>query len=229
MEVRTGEFKASHTIGDLLGETAARKYDPIIPSDEAIEWEIYVPDTYDPDHPAGILIYISPTQKGSIPPQWKSLLAEHNLIWIGANKSGNRVQGQRRMTYALTAPAVINNSYQIDNQRVYLTGFSGGGRVASMMAAEYPEIFKGGIFNCGADYWGDYEPDRLDLIRSNRYVFLSGTYDDALEQTKKAYRGFQSAGVEHSKLLVIRNMSHRNPKRRDFKKAIEYLDLDDAD
>jgi hypothetical protein len=50
-----------------------------------------------------------------------------------------------------------------------------------------------------------------------------------LEQTKKAYRGFQSAGVEYSKLMVIRNMSHSNPKRRDFKKAIEYLDLDDSD
>ena len=229
VDVRTGEFKASYTVRDLLGEKAARKYDRIVAPDEAIEWEIYVPETYDPEHPAGILIYISPTPKGDIPSQWRSLLAEHNLIWIGANKSGNRVQVQRRMAFALTAPAVINRSYQIDNQRIYLSGFSGGGRVASMMAADYPEIFKGAIFNCGADYWGDDEPERLDLIRTNRYVFLSGTYDDALEQTKKAYRGFQSAGVEHSKLLVIRNMGHRNPKRRDFEKAIEYLDLDDAD
>ncbi len=133
------------------------------------------------------------------------------------------------MAYALIAPAVINKTYQIDNQRVYLTGFSGGGRVASMMAAEYPEIFKGGIFNCGAEYWGSEEPDRLDLIRNNRYVFLTGTFDQALEPTKRAFRNFQSAGVEHSKLMVIRNMSHSNPKRLDFKKAIEYLDLDDSD
>ena len=129
----------------------------------------------------------------------------------------------------MTHAAVSNKYYQVDTERIYLSGFSGGGRVASMMAAEYPEIFKGGIFNCGADHWGDDEPERLDLIRTNRYVFLTGTYDDALEQTKKAYRGFQNAGVEHSKLMIIRNMSHSNPKRRDFKKAIEYLDLDDAD
>ncbi len=229
VDVRTGEFKASHTIRDLLGETAASKYERIIPPDEAIEWEIYVAENYHSDRPAGILIYISPTQKGDIPPQWKSLLAEQNLIWIGANKSGNRVQVQRRMAYALTAPAVINKSYQVDTERIYLSGFSGGGRVASMVAVEFPHIFKGAIFNCGAEYWGDDEPGMLGLIKTNRYVFLTGTYDDALEQTKKAYRGFQSAGVEHSKLMIIRNMSHSNPKRRDFKKAIEYLDQNDAD
>jgi len=228
IEAQTGEFELTYTIEELLGEVSARQYEGIIPPDEAVEWEIFVPENYDPDHPAGMLIYISPTQKGNIPPQWKSLLGEHNIIWIGANKSGNRVKVARRMAYALTAPAVINKSYQIDNQRIYLSGFSGGGRVASMVAAEYPEIFKGGIFNCGAEYWGNEEPGRLDLIRTNRYVFITGTYDQALEPIKKAFRGFQSAGVEYSKLMVVRNMSHSNPKRRDFKRAIEYLDSFEA-
>ncbi len=101
--------------------------------------------------------------------------------------------------------------------------------MASMVASRYPDIFKGAIFNCGAEYWGDETPERLDLIRANRYVFLTGTYDQALEPTKKAHRGFRSAGVEHSKLMVIRNMTHSNPKRRDFGKAIEYLDLHESD
>jgi hypothetical protein len=225
MEARTGEFKVAFTIEELLGETSARQYESIIPADEEVEWEIVVAENYDPDHPAGVLIYVSPSQKGSIPPQWKSLLADYNLIWIGANHSGNRVPVPRRMAFALTAPAVINQSYQIDIERIYLTGFSGGGRVASMLAAEYPDIFKGAIFNCGAEYWGDKVPERLDLIRTNRYVFLTGTYDQALEPTKKAYRGFQRSGVEHSRLMVVPNMTHSNPKRRDFKKAIEFLDL----
>jgi hypothetical protein len=95
--VQTGEFKAAHTVSDLLGETSARPYESIIPPDEVIEWEVYVPDNYNPDRPADLLIYISPTQKGSIPPQWKSLLDEHNLIWIGANKTGvSRLPARRR-------------------------------------------------------------------------------------------------------------------------------------
>ena len=130
----------------------------------------------------------------------------------------------RRIAYALTAPAVIDKYYQIDSERIYLTGFSAGGNVASMVAARYPDVFKGAIFNCGAEFWGAEKPERLDLIKANRYVFITGTYDQALEPTKKAYRGFRNAGVEHSKLMVIRNMTHSNPKRRHFEKAIEYLD-----
>lgn len=49
------------------------------------------------------------------------------------------------------------------------------------------------------------------------------------EAIGRPFRGFQSAGVEHSKLMVIRNMSRSNPKRRDLKNAIEYLDSHDAD
>ena len=60
MDVRTGEFSASFTIPELLGETSARRYESIIASDEAVEWEIYVPENYDPENPAGILVYISP-------------------------------------------------------------------------------------------------------------------------------------------------------------------------
>ena len=224
MVARTGEFNASFTITELLGATSAEQYERIIPSDEAVEWEIYVPENYDPERPAGVLIYISPRQKGNIPKQWKSLLDEYNLIWIGANNSGNRVIVPRRMAYALAAPAVIDKYYQIDIERIYLTGFSGGGKVASMLAARYPDVFKGAIFNCGAEFWGAEKPERLDLIKANRYVFVTGTYDQALEPTKKAYRGFRKAGVEHSKLMVVRNMTHSNPKRRDFEKAIEYLD-----
>lgn len=224
MGVRTGEFNVSSTVAELLGEAPAKRYESIIRADEAIDWEIYVPENYDSENPAGILVYISPKPTANIPNQWKSLLAEHNLIWIGANKSGNRVLVPRRMAYAITAPAVIDKDYEVDARRIYLTGFSGGGRVASMVAAKYPDIFRGAIFNCGAEYWGEETPDRLDLIRANRYVFLTGTYDQALETTKKAFRGFRRAGVEQTSLMVIRNMTHRNPKRRDFKRAIEYLD-----
>jgi len=221
---RSGEFQASFTVTELLGARSAQYYASIIPADELIEWEIYVPEGYQHERPAGVLVYISPSHKGSIPKQWKSLMDAHNLIWIGANRSGNRVLVPRRMVYALTAVAVIEKNYKIDGERVYLTGFSGGGKAASIVSAQYPQIFKGAIFNCGASFWGSETPERLEQIMINRYVFITGTYDQALEPTKKVFRAYERAGVEHSKLMVIRNMTHSNPKRKHFEKAIEFLD-----
>ena len=77
-DVRTGEFNVSFTIAELLGETSAKRYESIIASDETVEWEIFVPESYEPENPAGILVYISPSQTGRIPNEWKSLIDEHN-------------------------------------------------------------------------------------------------------------------------------------------------------
>ena len=54
-DIQTGEFNVSLTITELLGETSAKRYESIIASDQAVEWEIFVPENYDTENPAGIL------------------------------------------------------------------------------------------------------------------------------------------------------------------------------
>jgi hypothetical protein len=61
-------------------------------------------------------------------------------------------------------------------------------------------------------------------MRANHYVFVTGTYDQALEPTRRAFRAYQRAGIENSKLRVIRHMTHRNPDAHDFEEALTYLD-----
>ena len=68
---------------------------------EVVEWELYVPRDYDPGSPAGLLVFISPTDSGKMPRRYQSVLDEKNLIWIGANFSGSRVRVARRVSLAL--------------------------------------------------------------------------------------------------------------------------------
>jgi pimeloyl-ACP methyl ester carboxylesterase len=225
----TGEFSIALTLADLLGSESAQHYTSIFPTDKPIEWNVFIPESYNPKTPAGVLVYISPGRTGSIPNQWKSVMADHNLIWIGANGSGNRVSVARRIVFALTAPAVVDRDYAVDAGRVYIAGFSGGGRAASIASVEYPQIFKGAVFICGADFWGENVSGQLDQVRSNRYVFMSGSGDFNLEPTRKAFSGFRKAGVTNIKLTVIRDMGHKIPKSRDFTKAIAYLDSGEPD
>jgi hypothetical protein len=219
-----GEFSVSFTLTELIGSESAHRYQDTVPADEPIEWELYVPDGYSEDRPAGVLAYISPRQTGEIPSQWKSLMEKHNLIWIGANESGNRVMVPKRMIYAVMGLAAIDKSYQIDVDRVYLAGFSGGGKAASVASAQYPQIFKGAIFICGARFWGMETPERIDQVKTNRYVFMTGTYDHNLELTRRVFKEYRSAGILNSNLLIVRNMTHENPKRRELEKAIVFLD-----
>jgi predicted peptidase len=221
---RRGEYQLIRTLAEVVGMDTARNADKIILPDEPISWEIYVPDSYQPDQPAGLMVYISPTSSGGIPRGWKTVMRERNMIWIAANRSGNQAFVPRRAIFAFVAPTLARKYYNIDLERIYLSGLSGGGKMASMVATDHAHLFKGAIYNCGVDFWDEQPPKRFELIKQNHYVFITGTLDQALEPTRKVYKQYKKAGIENSKLMVIRDMTHRNPNSFDFDEAIQYLD-----
>jgi predicted esterase len=222
---RTGDFAITLSPGELLGD-AAQKVASVFPADEPITWRAYVPDGYDSDSPPGIVVYVSPNQSGTLPQGWSSVMDEHNLIWISANKSGNRILVPRRVLKAILALNAIQQEYVLDESRIYVAGFSGGGKVASMIATDYANTFNGGLFICGVEFWEVDEPRHYKAIKSNSYVFLTGERDHALESTRRVYRKYQDAGVPNILLVVVRNMGHANPPRREISRAIEFLDAD---
>ena len=222
-EPRTGDFVLGLTLADLVsGETVAHLAD-VQAGDELIEWQMHVPPNYDPERPSGLLVYISPTSSGEVPRGWAPVLDEHNMIWIGADRAGNNELVARRILYAMLATSAARQRYAIDENRIYLSGLSGGGKTASMVATDQAQLFRGAIYNCGVEFW-DIEPQRIEQIRQNRYVFVTGTYDQALRPTKRAYGAYKKAGVTNSKLMVVRNMTHRNPDSYEFEEALRYLD-----
>jgi hypothetical protein len=220
----TGHRVLASTFVELAGESTAGQVESVLLPHENIQWQMYVPSTYDRARPAGLLVYVSPTQSGEIPAGWSEVLDRHNVIWIAADRSGNNEPVARRILLALLAPTAARKHYAIDAERIYISGLSGGGKTASMIATDQAQLFRGGIYNCGVEVWDSDEPLRLDLMRQNRYVFVTGTYDQALEPTKRAYRAYRKAGVENSKLMVIRHMTHRNPDSYEFEEALQYLD-----
>ena len=220
----TGELQLTFTFTEVAGANAALAVETIVSPNEPITWEIYVPDSYQPENPAGLIIYISPSMSGQIPPRWKSVMDKYNVIWIAANRSGNRVVVGRRAAFALVAPTLAAAHYEIDRERIYLSGFSGGGKMAGMLAADYPHLFRGAIYNCGINSLDKHPSRQFELFKQNHYVFVTGTRDHALEQTRKVHSQYLKSGVANSKLMVIRNMAHENPSGFEFGEAIQYLD-----
>lgn len=68
--------------------------------------------------PASLLVFISPTDSGSMRCRYQPMPDEKNLIWIGANHSGNRVRVARRVSLALLATALADRDSRIDAARV---------------------------------------------------------------------------------------------------------------
>ena len=221
----TGSFTLELSLAQILGEAQAAGLKAIQSPDQPVSWEVFVPEAYNPARPPGLLVYISPIQSGRVPQDWERILEARNLIWVSANKSGNQVHVQRRALYAVIAPTLIQADYQIDPERIYLTGMSGGGKMASMVAVDHAHIFKGAVYNCGVEFW-DAKPRRLEQVKANRYVFVTGEYDQALRPTRRVHGRYRKAGVLNSKLMVIDGMGHENPPWREMDEALAYLDGD---
>jgi hypothetical protein len=218
------EYTRTATTADLVDESSLAFFGGVIDADTPIEWQLYVPASYDPGRPVGLMVYVSPTSSGRIPPGWKPVMAEKNLIWIAANKSGNRIASVRRGSFALLATVLAKREYAIDRNRIYISGLSGGGRIASVVAPQYAQLFKGAVYNCGVNFWGDETPKLMEQVKANRYVFVTGSKDFNRRETRKIFGAYRKAGVENIKLLDIEHMSHSNPDALNFAAAIDYLD-----
>jgi hypothetical protein len=222
---RTGYFEVEFSPLELLGEQGVIDVADILRSEDNISWQLYVPDTYDVAHPAGVVVYVSPTPKGGPPRIWNEPLDDKNLIWIGANDAGNRVAVGKRMLLAMLAPKVLARDYALDPDRIYVAGFSGGGKTASRVAVARPEVFRGGIYIAGAEAWGSKTPPpKLNIIRQNYHVFLTGTNDFNERLTRRVYASYKGAGVENCELIVVKRLGHEMPGRSVFVRAIDYLD-----
>jgi hypothetical protein len=203
----------------------------------------YVPEDYDPDRPWGLLVWVHAAETGAPPAYLIPLLSKHQLIWIGANNSGNERGVGVRFGLALDAVHNMRKLYNIDDSRVYVSGISGGGKVSMMLAIIYPEVFNGAIPIVGATYFrhipisgengkfwqGMFEkppkPTLERAARDGRFVFITGSEDfnrqsiqDTLEQ------GFKKDGFAHIEYVEIPGMKHQMPQAGVFENAIESLD-----
>jgi predicted peptidase len=219
-----GEFVHKATLAEIFGEYAASNFYGSFEPDEKIEFQLFVPQSYDASRPAGIFVFVSPSPIGKIPEGWKSVLDSSNLIWISVNKSGNKKEGLRRVIEAISSPAVLQSSYELDASRFYIAGFSGGGRITSVVSMYYPELFDGSVYMSGVNSWKDEELPGIEQMKRNRFVFQSGTDDFNLRETRRIYREYKNAGFRHLKLMVLVNVGHAVPGATELTEIIEFLD-----
>jgi len=227
-DLQTGAFQISRSPAQLLGTNAARVA-PVLDVDQAITWEVFVPVDYDAESPPGLLLWVSPTPSGKRPRNIAPALEDHDLIWISANDAGNRVVLPPRLLKSVLALNAIQEQYRLDEDRIYVAGFSGGGKVASIIASDHATTFDGGIFICGVESWHLDDTSRIPAMQSNRYVFLTGQYDQALLPTRRSYSDYKRAGIPQVHLTVVRGMAHEIPPRLDISQAIGFLDGTEAD
>ena len=221
------DFQIQQTLNQLLGEQEAARYQDILSPEKPITWEVYLPDNDSTEVP-GVLVYVSPQKSGEIDYRWRTVMDQQNLIYIAANDSGNRKPVDRRMVLALMGLKALEQQVLFAGDHINVAGFSGGGRVASILAAQYPEVFTGALYICGVDFWRTKQADKIERLLQNRFVFLTGSRDFNRDETRRVYRRYLKAGAQQSKLMVIGGMKHEHPDASALTEALQFLNNQDS-
>lgn len=204
------------------------------------EFEVIIPKGYKKEVPHGLFIWISPNDKAALPADWEKVLADEKLIFIGALRSGNNRETTARMQLAITANDQMRSLYSIDPARVYISGHSGGSRVASMLAVAYADMFNGAVCFMGANFFfptqskdgTTYEARYIphpeiatQAQNESRIVLVTGDKDFNLDNTRAVYeQGFMANEFKHVKLFDIPGQGHGAPAKEWLEKALKFLD-----
>lgn len=205
-------------------------------ADQAIDlaherFDVFVPSQM-PARGYGLIVFVAPWSEPTRPRAWRGELERRGLIFVSAQRSGNGESTlDRRLPLAILAYANAAARFQLDPARVYIAGFSGGGRVAEIAALAYPDIFHGALLEAGADpvdgTKGMYQPPAalLPALQHTRFVLVTGENDrDIQRDDDLAERSLREACILDVADVVGVGLGHEPLDAISFRRALAALE-----
>jgi predicted peptidase len=199
------------------------------------KFQVFVPKDYSHATAHGLFIWINPGDGAGLPGGWEAVLARHKFIAVSAYNSGNNRNAFDRFRLAVDASFNMPKRFNIDPKRVYVAGFSGGGRIAGMLGIAYADLFNGAIPVCGVNFYktlvGTTQRFSLSFVpadevvaiakKDGRFVLITGEKDFNRENTRTMFEaGFQAEGYKHVHYIEVPGLAHATPGADVLDKAL---------
>ncbi|MEE9131693.1 MAG: prolyl oligopeptidase family serine peptidase [Phycisphaerales bacterium] len=200
---------------------------------------VRLPAGYAPRRRAGLLVWSSPSPRGEIPRVFHDALDEMSFVCVGIDNAGNDRDVPDKFQLIFDAVANARQRYHIDDERIYITGMSGGGKVSSTLMMCFPDLFRGAISIVGFgtyakldDRWGKHhypyfakpKHDRLQLAKSHRMALMGGPLDFNYEEMMERQKRLEADGFDRIRFLSFPDMAHQMPTRQRFLEALRWID-----
>ena len=219
----TGMFRLSMTTAEISGEQTAQALSHILPPDEPLEWQVFVPHDFDSSRPPGVFVFLDANGWGGIPDAWMPVFSRRNLIWVGPRRTQRVNSAQQQALITIMSLRAIEARYPVDLNRLYI-GSTGGHASTSVHAQLMANEFRGAVYIRGAAIWQDLEEERLALLQRKRHVFITGTNDEAKGEVRRIYEKYRSLGIENTKLIFAMRRLGAMPEPEQIEEALSFLD-----
>ncbi len=190
----------TRTKGNSTAVTPAEK-GKIIPKitcqkNYTISYALYLPKNYTAALKFPVIIAFDPHGSGILPlEKYKDLADKYGYILMGSNDSKN---GLDMNTSGVIIDALFSETsgrYSIDSTRIYVMGFSGGARIASMIG-----LYQGGVagvIGCGAGFSSTNQPVRF----KPDYISIAGNADFNMNELINLDKQLDEAKFTHASIF----------------------------
>lgn len=177
---------------------------------------LYLPSGYTAQKVFPTIFIFDAHADGKLPVEkYHSLAEEFGFILIGSNNSRNGISYDSLVGMAKVMMQDASGKISIDANWVYTMGFSGGARVAGVVAASEKNI--AGVIGCGADYMNE----RL-MTRSGLFCFgFAGVDDFNLLEMSGMHAFYENDGVKN--YFQVFEGKHEWPDSATMRNAFEML------
>ncbi len=198
--------------GQIIEKVAARK-------DEKQSYALYLPASYTPAKRFPIIYAFDPGARGVLPVErFREAAEKYSYIVVGSNNSRNGPE----VKLSEIISALLEDTQArlaIDTNRVYTTGFSGGARVAGLIAFSLKGQIAG-VIGCGAGFPSQGKPTK-DLPFA--YYGIAGSDDFNLTEVRQLTRTLGSLGATVH--FAVFEGDHVWPPAAFCTEAIEWMEL----
>jgi len=189
-------------------------------SDTAQSYALYLPKSYDTKKVYPIIYAFDPHGTGKLPvSNYKDLAEKYNYIIVGSNNSQNGLTWEQSQSIVNNFFSDTRNRLAINNNRIYLMGFSGGARIANALTLMDNSI--SGVICCGAA-----SPAITPKEERTGYSFFGIVGDADFNYTEmKKYNiiGFAGHNVKHT--MITFDGKHEWPGSPIMDEAFFWLEL----
>ena len=166
--------------------------DVICEGDSAQSYALYLPSAYVPGKPWPVIYFFDPGGRGRRPLElYKDLAEKYGFIMAGSNNSRNFSTDQSHSVNAIWLDT--HRRLAIDSHLTYVSGFSGGARVAGLMALTCPQCQIAGVIAHGAGYPSNRGEARDKLL----YFFAVGDQDFNWSEVMMVRRDREDNGLPY--------------------------------
>ncbi len=174
-------------------------------------YQLYVPAGYDRAKAWPLVVFVSPGDDPLGWRVWQKPCEQSGSLFCAAYGAGNNCPPGQRIRIVLDVLDDVRRHYHVDPDQTYVSGFSGGGRIACTLAFTLPEFFGGVVPICGTNPLGKLDYLRHRIQDRLSVAFVTGADDFNRRENEEYMFPFCRALEVRTRLWVVPKLGHGLP------------------